>query len=139
MGFRYRKSINFGHGFRISISQSGIGYSFGVKGARITKTARGTVRATTYISGTGLSYVTETKIERSERKKTLNSRNTEDLFPNVAVEDVRGGENVNAEEYQSAEYADVLNQIRVVRYAPLIYVRLCSAFSFSDIWFMENF
>lgn len=32
MGFRYRKSINFGGGFRINLSKSGIGYSWGVKG-----------------------------------------------------------------------------------------------------------
>ena len=44
MGFRYRKSINLGGGFRINISKSGIGYSWGVKGYRVTKTAKGTVR-----------------------------------------------------------------------------------------------
>ncbi len=32
MGFRYRKSINLGGGFRINLSKSGIGYSWGVKG-----------------------------------------------------------------------------------------------------------
>lgn len=59
MGFRYKKSINFGGGFRINISKSGIGYSWGVKGYRITKTARGTTRTTTSIPGTGISYVHE--------------------------------------------------------------------------------
>lgn len=28
MGFRYRKSINLGGGFRINLSKSGIGYSY---------------------------------------------------------------------------------------------------------------
>ena len=28
MGFRYRKSINLGGGFRVNISKSGIGYSW---------------------------------------------------------------------------------------------------------------
>ena len=59
MGFRYRKSINLGGGFRINISKSGIGYSYGVKGFRKTKTARGTTRTTYSIPGTGLSYVQE--------------------------------------------------------------------------------
>lgn len=30
MGFRYRKSINLGREFRINLSKSGIGYSWGV-------------------------------------------------------------------------------------------------------------
>ncbi|HHV30398.1 DUF4236 domain-containing protein [Acetivibrio mesophilus] len=59
MGFRYRKSINLGGGFRINISKSGIGYSWGVKGYRITKTAKGTTRRTASIPGTGISYVNE--------------------------------------------------------------------------------
>lgn len=39
MGFRFRKSINLGGGFRINLSKSGIGYSFGVPGLRYTKSA----------------------------------------------------------------------------------------------------
>lgn len=30
MGWRFRKSINLGLGFRINLSKSGIGYSWGV-------------------------------------------------------------------------------------------------------------
>ncbi len=60
MGFRYRKSINLGGGFRINLSKSGIGYSWGVKGYRVTKTAKGTTRTTASIPGTGISYVHET-------------------------------------------------------------------------------
>ena len=60
MGFRYRKSINLGGGFRINISKSGVGYSWGTKGYRITKTARGTVRRTASIPGTGISFAEET-------------------------------------------------------------------------------
>ena len=32
MGFRFRKSINLGGGFRVNLSKSGIGYSWGTKG-----------------------------------------------------------------------------------------------------------
>ena len=67
MGFRYRKSINLGGGFRINISKSGIGYSWGVKGYRITKTARGTVRRTTSIPGSGISFTEETEKNNHRR------------------------------------------------------------------------
>lgn len=40
MGFRYRKSINLGGGFRVNLSKSGIGYSWGTKGYRVTKKSR---------------------------------------------------------------------------------------------------
>jgi len=59
MGLRYRKSINLGMGFRVNISTSGIGYSWGTKGYRITKTASGKTRQTVSIPGTGISYVEE--------------------------------------------------------------------------------
>lgn len=62
MGFRYRKSIRLGGGFRINISGSGIGYSWGVPGYRITKTADGKIRQTASIPGTGISYVSEESI-----------------------------------------------------------------------------
>lgn len=48
-------------GFRINFSKSGIGYSWGIKGFRVTKTAKETTRTTTSIPGTGISYVTESK------------------------------------------------------------------------------
>ena len=67
MGFRFRKSINLGGGFRINLSKSGVGYSWGVKGYRITKTAKGTVRKTVSIPGTGISYVQETGKNSSKR------------------------------------------------------------------------
>ena len=59
MGFRYRKSIKLGGGVRINISRSGIGYSWGVPGYRVTRTASGKTRTTASIPGTGISYVSE--------------------------------------------------------------------------------
>ena len=56
MGFRFRKSINLPFGIRINLSKSGIGFSWGVKGARITRTAKGKTQATFSIPGTGVSY-----------------------------------------------------------------------------------
>ena len=60
MGLRFRKSINVGWGFRINISKSGIGYSWGVPGYRKTWKANGGERTTYSIPGTGISYVEET-------------------------------------------------------------------------------
>ena len=60
MGFRFRKSINLGGGFKINISKSGVGYSWGTKGYRVTKKSTGGTRTTASIYGTGLSYVHET-------------------------------------------------------------------------------
>ena len=76
MGFRYRKSINLGKGFRVNISKSGIGYSYGVKGARITKTANGRTRQTLSIPGTGISYVSES----GSQKPTNNVKESTQKF-----------------------------------------------------------
>ena len=56
MGFRFRKSINLGGGFRVNLSKSGVGYSWGTKGYRVTKKAGGGGRTTASIPGTGISY-----------------------------------------------------------------------------------
>lgn len=56
MGFRFRKSKNFGP-FRVNVSKSGIGWSVGAKGARYTKRADGKTQTTLNIPGTGISYV----------------------------------------------------------------------------------
>ena len=69
MGFRFRKSMNFGP-FRINLSKSGVGYSFGGKGFRWTKKANGGTRTTASIPGTGISYVKEGKSRSQKEKKT---------------------------------------------------------------------
>lgn len=56
MGLRFRKSINLGGGFRVNLSKSGVGYSWGVKGYRVTKKAGGGSRTTASIPGTGITY-----------------------------------------------------------------------------------
>lgn len=64
MGLRFRKSFNAGP-FRINLSKSGVGYSVGTKGFRVTKKAGGGIRTTASIPGTGISYVKETSSEKS--------------------------------------------------------------------------
>ena len=104
MGLRYRKSINLGGGFRINLSKSGIGYSWGVKGYRVTKTAKGTIRTTASIPGTGISYVHETgnANNRSSQRSTnpsqqpvpaidSNHHDTQNIVNNVATEMVSEG------------------------------------------------
>ena len=66
MGFRFNKSIRIGKNFRVNLSKSGIGYSFGVKGYRVTKTAKGNIRQTASIPGTGISYVEEHKPNKNK-------------------------------------------------------------------------
>ena len=56
MGLRFRKSFNIGP-LRINISKSGIGFSLGVKGFRVSRSAKGKMTATASLPGTGLSYV----------------------------------------------------------------------------------
>lgn len=69
MGIRFRKSINLGGGVRLNLSKSGVGYSVGVKGARITKTANGRTRTTLSVPSTGISYVSETGTNSKNKKE----------------------------------------------------------------------
>ena len=68
MGFSFRKSIKLGGGVRLNLSKSGIGASWGVKGFRVTKPAKGKARARASIPGTGLSY--STSLGASGKRKT---------------------------------------------------------------------
>jgi hypothetical protein len=77
MGLRYRKSINLGGGFRINISKSGIGYSWGGNGYRITKTAKGTVRTTRSFPGTGFSYVKEYGKAKQNKNELVSGKEKE--------------------------------------------------------------
>lgn len=69
MGMRFRKSFGSKH-FRVTLSKSGVGYSGGVKGARITRTASGRTRKTASIPGSGISYTTESGARTHRRART---------------------------------------------------------------------
>ena len=69
MGFRFRKTFNF-NGFRINLSKSGIGYSYGVRGLRKTRKAGGGSRITASIHETGISYVYD-----SHKRKVIKQSN----------------------------------------------------------------
>ena len=55
MGLRFRKSVKLGP-LRINFSKSGVGYSVGGKGYRVTKRADGKTQTTASIPGTGIAY-----------------------------------------------------------------------------------
>lgn len=82
MGLRYRKSINLGGGFRVNFSKSGVGYSWGGKGYRVTKKAGGGVRKTYSIPGTGLSWVDDS----SGRKKKATGNSANNNFSQPVVQ-----------------------------------------------------
>lgn len=104
MGLRYRKSINFGGGFRVNISNSGVSYSWGKKGFRITKTARGTVRKTYSIPGTGISYTQESP---SINKKSQ-SPNAKHISAGMNYYDTQNIENGSASQIASDGLEDLL-------------------------------
>ena len=68
MGFSYRKSVKMGP-FRVTASKSGISYSAGVKGARVTKRANGKVQTTLSAPGTGLRYTTTSSTKTRQAKR----------------------------------------------------------------------
>ena len=76
MGWRYRKSVKLPLGFRLNFSKSGMGWSWGVKGARITKMANGKTRYTATYPG-GLQYIEERgPKQRKPVRKSTGSWNT---------------------------------------------------------------
>ncbi len=122
MGFRYRKSINLGGGFRINLSKSGVGYSWGVKGYRVTKTANGRTRRTMSIPGTGISYVSESGKKSNDGSENRamptyqqpidnNHYDTQNIVNNVATEMVSEG---LEEMLASASRALMLNKISTI-------------------------
>lgn len=86
MGWRIHKSVNLGLGFRINISKSGIGYSWGVPGYRKTVKANGGTRTTYSIPGTGVSYIEESnpgnlqsqKLPRANSMERYNLENSKE-------------------------------------------------------------
>lgn len=83
MGFRFRKSVKLGP-FRVTFSKSGVSYSAGVKGLRVTKTASGAVRTTASIPGTGISYSKQTKSKPAENRPVQNPAAAVQSLPSFA-------------------------------------------------------
>lgn len=106
MGFRYRKSIKLGGGVRINISRSGIGYSWGVPGYRVTRTASGKTRTTASIPGTGISYVSEGS-KRTPSNITAKNNSFE-------YTDLKSVKNADIDNFSPIEYQYILKQIQTI-------------------------
>lgn len=110
MGLRYRKSINLGGGFRVNLSKNGIGYSWGVKGYRVTKTADGKTRQTVSIPGTGISYVEEHGSGRNTSKRAESP-----VDPLASYSDIETVESADISNFQSPLYDELFKQIKHTR------------------------
>ncbi len=62
MGLRFRKSFKIAPGVRVNVGKKSVGISAGVKGARVSVNSNGRVTKTMGVPGTGISYVTTSKI-----------------------------------------------------------------------------
>ena len=96
MGLRIRKSINIGKHFKVNLSKSGVGFSAGVKGFRVTRTANGKYRKTITVPGTGISYVDESKdlLSFGDDKKKKETKKTEKIEETVSEEPERKEEKI---------------------------------------------
>ncbi|MFD6896986.1 DUF4236 domain-containing protein [Rhodococcus sp. NPDC060086] len=74
MGFRMSKSIKIVPGVRLNVSRSGIGYSVGGKGVRVTKHANGRVSRTLSVPGSGLSHRQTISPARSRTSNSARAR-----------------------------------------------------------------
>lgn len=111
LGVRFRKSINLGGGFRVNVSKSGVGYSWGTKGYRYTKPAKGSSLRTYSIPGTGLSYVSESGKSKGHSNPSGHARGASHL-QQAEISNAVSTESVNADSYQPAEYEELLDQMR---------------------------
>ncbi len=79
MGFRLRKSISIGKFIRVNFSKSGIGYSVGVPGARLSRSAKGDTKTTYSIPGTGISYTPDKPKNKTAKKKNPAEQESETM------------------------------------------------------------
>lgn len=115
MGLNFRKSIRVGKYFKINISKSGIGYSAGVKGARVTVGAKGRTTATIGVPGTGISY-TQTIGGKRKKNSTNNKYNTAPSNFNTDYTDEGiAVESADITNFQPAEKQEIFNSIKLCK------------------------
>lgn len=110
MGLHYRKSIKLGGGFRVNISSSGVGYSWGIPGYRVTRTASGRTRHTYSIPGTGIRYTEEHNQNSNSQSLSPNQQNQS----NNSYSNVHDIESSDITNFQAGEYEDFINSINTV-------------------------
>ncbi|QNU65895.1 DUF4236 domain-containing protein [Ruminiclostridium herbifermentans] len=130
MGFRYRKSINLGGGFRVNLSKSGVGYSWGTKGYRVTKKAGGGTRKTYSIPGTGLSWTSDSgKGNNKSRSRINNSLNASSYASPEEGNVVYQASDANVKDYatdNTQEFLAAIKKYSLIR-AILIWTIVVSA------------
>ena len=75
MGWSFRKSLKFGP-FRLNLSKSGIGYSLGIPGFRVGRSARGSLYRSASIPGTGIynrKYFSNSQVKQAGQTNSLNA------------------------------------------------------------------
>lgn len=130
MGIRFRKSLNLGCGFRVNLSKSGINYSWGIPGYRITKTSTGRLRSTASIRGTGISFVDEINL-KDKKKNSVNDTSIEENF-----EEIKNAENIN--NLQDLEFVEIKNKIEnLLKYNKLSTIIIIISILFFNFFLMK--
>lgn len=114
MGFRFRQNINLGGGFRVTLSKSGIGYSWGAGGYRITRTADGRTRRTIFIPGTGLSYVEEHRSGRGGAERQSASSQQHDPYADYT--NIQRVVSSGADTLRSPVYSELFKHIKFTKH-----------------------
>ncbi len=112
MGFRFRKSINLGGGFKINLSKSGIGYSWGAPGVRISQSANGKKKCTLSVPGTGISYVKDIPSGKKQQKKTQNTKKTNNSVKTTELIEEQVSNTEFGETSNCDEFIDKINDFR---------------------------
>lgn len=113
MGLRFHKSIKLPFGLRLNLSKSGIGFSFGTKGFRVSKSAKGTVRKTVTVPGTGLSYVTEESKNKKDKVKKVKEESKSTKLKEVYLNEETGEiiEKGNAKIKEVKSFDDIVDNV----------------------------
>ena len=119
MGLRLRKSVKLPGGFKINLSKSGVGYSWGIPGYRITQTAKGTTRRTYSIPGTGLSWVEEDGRNRNRDQTAPRNAPPVPQRP-LPQETKRAVEREDLESYKTADISNISTAIEKALHAKKI-------------------
>jgi Protein of unknown function (DUF4236) len=124
MGFSARKSIKLAPGVRMTFSKSGVSYSAGTKGYRVTRTAGGRVQRTASIPGTGISHtksvsggrsITSPPSYQAPKPGWLAPKGEKELFKAVQAGDGEAMYQVGRQHAQVAFPAAVLGGLFKVR------------------------
>ena len=142
MGLRFRKSLNLGKHFRINVSKSGIGFSYGIKGYRHTKLANGRSRNTFSIPNTGISYVSDSKSHhhKSQSKghgipvRSNNQSMNENITITNGIGTERTIESAEINSFQDAEYSDIVSYLK----RAILYDRISTVLILLGFLFIVN-